>query len=69
VGFLAVDQVMVESERIIGLCRHFVFRYALAEIIINVSRVVVDHHNHSSRLDSFERFFTDFGIFQKRAKT
>ncbi len=50
VGLFAVDQMMLESERIIRLNGDFFFRPASAEIVVNMGNVMVDDHNHSPDL-------------------
>ena len=46
-SFLAVDQVMMETKRIVGLDVDFVFGHAAAPIVINASHAMVDDNNHS----------------------
>ena len=48
--FLAVDQMMLKSKRIIWLDCGFVFRPASTKITIDVGHVMVDDHNHSANL-------------------
>ena len=49
-GFLSMDQMMLESKWIIRLDADFVFRPAAAEIVIDVGNVMVNNHNHSPDL-------------------
>jgi hypothetical protein len=63
VGLFAMDQMMLESERIIRLDGDFIFRTAVAEIVVNVGDMMVDDHNHSSYLVCFCGFLQYPGFF------
>ena len=52
-GFFAMDQMMLESERIIRLNGDFIFRPVAAEIVVNVGNMMVDDHNHPPDLVCF----------------
>jgi len=66
VRFLAMNQMMMEIERIIRSHRAFVCRTTSAEISVNMGGVVVDDHNHTAGLG---RFFCmralSGGVFQE----
>ena len=49
-GFLPMDQMVLESKRIVRLDSEFIFRPAAAEIVIDVGNVMVNNHNHSPDL-------------------
>ena len=49
-GFLPMDQMVLESKRIIRLDSEFIFRPAAAEIVVNMGDVMVNDHDHSSDL-------------------
>ena len=67
-GFLAMDQMMLESKRIIRLDGNFIFRAAAAEIMVNMSSVMVDNHNHSADMVCVCWFPEDAGFFEKPAQ-
>ena len=49
-GFLPMDQMMLETERIIRFDGDFIFRPAAPEIVVNMGDLMVDDHNHSPDL-------------------
>jgi hypothetical protein len=67
-GFLAVDQMMLESERIVWLDSNFVFRPAAAEIVVNMGNAMVDDHDHSPDLVSFRGLPKNASVFQEFAQ-
>jgi len=62
-GFLPMDQMMLESKWIVGLDGNFVFGPAAAEIVINMGGVMVDDHNHSSDLVCLRGFPENARLF------
>ena len=62
-GFLPMDQMMLESKRVIWLNGEFIFRPLTAEIVVNMGSVMVDDHNHSSDLMCFRGFAKDASFF------
>jgi hypothetical protein len=66
--FLAMDQVVLESEWIVGLDGSFVFVPAAAVIQIQMCGMMVNHDDHAPRLVCTGRFPQDFGFLQKLAQ-
>jgi hypothetical protein len=64
-GFLPMDQMMLESKWIIRLDGDFVLRPAAAEIVVNMGGLMVDDHNHSSDLMCFRGFPKYASFFEK----
>ena len=61
--FFAVDQMVLESKRIIRLDSDFVFGPAAAEIMENMGGMMIDNNNHSSDLMCFRGFSKDTSFF------
>jgi len=61
--FFAVDQMVLESKRIIRLDGDFIFRPATAEIVIDMGCLMVDDHNHSTGLMCFRGSPKDASFF------
>src|ERR1039457_5504045 len=64
-GFLPMDQMMLESKWIIRLDGDFVLRPAAAEIGGNIGGVMIDHHTHSPDLMCLCWFPEDASFFEK----
>jgi hypothetical protein len=62
-GFLPMDQMMLETERIVRLDSEFIFRPAAAEIVVNMGRMMIDNDNHWSDLMRFRGFPKDASFF------
>ena len=62
-GFLPMDQMMLETERIVRLDSELIFRPAAAEIVVNMGDVMVNDHDHSSDLVCFCGFPKNASFF------
>jgi hypothetical protein len=63
-----MDQMVLESKRIVRLDSEFIFRPAAAEIVIDVGNVMVNNHNHSPDLVCLFWFPKDLSFLQKPAQ-
>jgi hypothetical protein len=52
VGFLAMDEMVVEMEWVIRANRDLIFRAAAIEILVKVGRVVINHDDDATGLGS-----------------
>lgn len=68
VGLLAVNQMMVNVMGIVRLDSDFLFRIIFAAIAEKSGAVVVDNHNHSTRLRMLWRWRFGAGFLEKLAK-
>jgi len=68
VGFLSMNQMMMEIERIVGLHLVFVCRTASTEILVNMGGAVVDDDNHTAGLRRFFYMRTRLGFLQEFAQ-
>jgi len=64
-SLLAVDQMMVEAKRIIWSDSVFWFRPAVAEVVVDVSDMMVDGHRHPPDLVCLHGYPKDPSFFQK----
>lgn len=67
VSFLTVDQMMLEVKGIIRFHSDFALRPAVARIVINVSNMMVDDHDHSTDLGCLGGHPRAANFFQKPA--
>ncbi len=68
VSFLAMNQMMMEMERIVRSNLLFVRRTTSTEILVNMGGVMVDDDDHTTRLSSLRLrtwLHTGFGFFQE----
>src|ERR1700677_2733166 len=68
-SFLAMDQMMMEAEGIIRFHSDFALRPAVAQIVINVSNMMVDDHDHSPDLGCLGEDPMGVSFFQKPAQS
>jgi hypothetical protein len=67
--FLAMDEMVVEMERVIWANRNLIFRAAAIDILVNVGRMVIDHDDDATRLGSATWVALRASFFQKLAQT
>jgi len=65
VCFLLVNQVMMEAERVLGMYCVFGFRDFLAEVLVHMRNMMINHHNHPAGLRWFLRCECRTGLSQK----
>ncbi len=68
-SLLAVDQMMVEAKGIIRSDSDFWFRPAAAEIVVDVSNMMVDGHRHPPDLVCLGGYPKDSSFFQKPSQS